>query len=146
MSAFVSGAPGEVIECRVPDRAAGQGLQVRIGCHTDGLWHLDAWRRCPEITRGFPLGTAVTRAANAFGGPVYLEVPADCGLGPVEVEIQGAVEAPRFVLGTTDPVQWREQLRDQLAPWAELECSRVILTVPSASRRGRFTAISAPSR
>jgi hypothetical protein len=128
-------APGEAIEVRVPGAAAGKGLQVRIGCHTDGIWHLEAWKRCPEIVRAFPVGEPLTKAANAFGGPVYIDVPANSGLGLVEVEIVGAVEAPHFVLGKTDPVQWREQSRSRPAPWAELESPKVILTIPSSAIR-----------
>ncbi len=124
-------APGEVIEVALPEGAAGKGLAVRIGCHTDGLWHLDAWRRVPEITREYPLTTPTTRAANAFGGPIYITVPGDCQLGTIAAQISHAVEAPYFVLGKTDPVEWRTSIRSRPAPWAELECSKVILSVPS---------------
>lgn len=124
-------APGELIEVRVPEAAAGQGLAVRIGAHTDRLWHLDAWRRCPEITRRQPLADPLTKAANAFGGPVYIEVPGDCKLGRIAAEIKGAVEAPYYVLGQTELDDWRTEVRHRPAPWAELEGKRVILTLPS---------------
>ncbi len=127
-------APGEVVTVTVPEAAADQGLQVHIGCHTDTLWGLDTWKRCPEIVRWFSLTQPVTRAANAFGGLVYVDVPGDCPLGEVTVEVSGAVEAPYFVLGRTDPQQWRT-LRQAPAPWAELQGSSVILTVPSATIR-----------
>ena len=127
-------APGEVVTVTIPEAAAGQGLQVHIGCHTDSLWGLDTWKRCPEIVRWFGLTQPVTRAANAFGGLVYIDVPNDCTLGEVAVEISGAVEAPYFVLGQTDPEQWRS-LRNAPAPWAELQGSSVILTVPSSTIR-----------
>ena len=124
-------APGEQIEVRVPRSAAAKGLHVRIGAHNDRLWGKDSWKRCPEMCRRFPIAAPVTKAANAFGGPVYIEVPGGCDLGAVKVEITGAVLAPHFILGKTDPVQWRLQIRDRPAPWAELEASNVILTVPS---------------
>ena len=60
-------APGEIIRVTVPPEAANRGLGVRIGCHTDSLWHLDAWRRVPEISRREPLKEALTLAANQIG-------------------------------------------------------------------------------
>ncbi len=115
----------------MPDRAADRGLLVRTGAHNDGLWSLDSWRRAPDVCRRDPLTQPVTRTANAFGGPIYIEVRPDCALGTVDVEIAGAVEAPHFVLGKVDPVQWRTEVRNRPAPWAELETRKVILTVPS---------------
>jgi Peptidase M60, enhancin and enhancin-like/N-terminal domain of M60-like peptidases len=128
-------APGELIEVAAPEAAQKGGLAVRIGCHTDGLWHLDAWKRAPEITREFAIGTPVTKAANPFGGPVYVVIPSGCRLGTIEVGIRGAVEAPHFVLGRTDPTSWRAEIRNRPAPWAELESSKVVLSVPSSVAR-----------
>jgi len=128
-------APGEIIDVRVPAGAAAKGLQVRIGCHTDGIWHHSEWRRAPEITRTFPISSPATKAANAFGGLVYVDVPANCPLGTTDVTIKGAVEAPRFILGVTTPQEWRETVRERPAPWAELETGKVILTVPSRDIR-----------
>jgi len=128
-------APGEIINVRVPAGAAAKGLQVRIGCHTDGIWHHSEWRRAPEITRTFPISSPATKAANAFGGLIYVDVPANCPLGTIDVTIKGAVEAPRFILGVTTPQEWRETVRKRPAPWAELETDKVILTVPSRDIR-----------
>lgn len=128
-------APGEAIDVRVPDAAAGKGLKVRIGAHNDRLWGNDSWRRVPEICRVFPVADASTAAANTFGGLVYIEAPKDCALGKVSVEIEGAVEAPHYVLGETDLDEWRRSIRHRPAPWAELAGERVILTVPSTAVR-----------
>ena len=124
-------APGEVIEVEVPDKAVGKGVAVQIGCHTDALWHLDSWPRAPEIVRSFPVAATLTKAANAFGGLVYIVVPEGCQLGRLPVMVRGAVEAPHFVLGRTTPEDWRETVRHRPAPWAELECSKVVITIPS---------------
>ncbi|MBC7286627.1 MAG: hypothetical protein H5T86_00990 [Armatimonadetes bacterium] len=124
-------APSEVIEVEIPQNAVGKGLAVQIGCHTDVLWHLDSWRRAPEIVRSFPLDAAHAKAANAFGGLVYIVVPENCRLGTLSVIMRGAVEAPHFILGRTTPEDWRNSVRNRLAPWAELECSKVIVTLPS---------------
>lgn len=99
-------APGEVLTIRVPEEAAGKRLMVRIGAHSDTLWHLPTWRRCPEICRTFPIDKPEIKAANAFGGLVYIVVPRGCQLGKVQVEIDGAVEAPYFVLGKTPFDEW----------------------------------------
>ncbi|MEO7716057.1 MAG: M60 family metallopeptidase [Capsulimonas sp.] len=128
-------APGEQITVTAPGSAVKQGLQVRIGAHTDTLWPLNKWERAPAITRVFPLNAAQTVAANAFGGAVYIVVPDGCTLGTISVTIGHAVEAPYFVKGETDPAAWRTAIRNNPAPWAELQGDNVILTVPSASVR-----------
>jgi hypothetical protein len=84
----------------------------------------------PEITVSQPLDAPETRVANAFGGPVYLEVPEKASGFMLPVTIKGAVGAPRFVLGKTSHEEWLRQ-RAKAAPWTELECGRVVLSVPS---------------
>ncbi len=128
-------APGEVVTVTVPASAAGKGLFVRIGCHNDGLWRLDAWKRPPALCHHFRLSATETRAASAFGGPVYVEVPRGCPLGPVTAVIAGAVEMPYYVHGRTDPAAWRKTVRHRPAPWAELASEKMILTLPSATVR-----------
>jgi hypothetical protein len=124
-------APGEAVVVTVPETAAGKGLGLRIGAHTDGIWHLDAWERWPAISWHARLAKAETRLANPFGGAVYVEVPRDCALGAVAVQIANAVEAPHYVLGKTDDAEWKASIRNRPAPWAEMECPGIILTVPS---------------
>jgi hypothetical protein len=124
--------PGEVVTVRAP---TGKKLRVRIGAHTDRLWGKPKWRRAPEVVTVVPLRDVETRVASAFGGLVYVEVPS-VGAGTAEVWIEGAVEAPYFVLGATDPARWRSEIRTRQAPWAELATSKVILTVPARVVRG----------
>ena len=129
-------APGETVTVSVPEKAAEKSLYVRIGCHKDALWRHDAWRRAPAICHHFPLKTATTPAANAFGGPVYIEVPRDCPLGRLQVTVAGAVEMPFYVHGQTDLDAWRKTIRHHPAPWAELASGKIVLTVPSRVVRG----------
>jgi len=124
-------AAGEVITVTLVDAAAG--LSLRIGAHTDHLWHHERWDRVPDIARAWPIGAEPLRAASAFGGLIYIEVPRKAS-GSIAVLISGAVEAPRFVLGRTTAEQWLA-LRDAPAPWGELESSKVIVTVPSGVLR-----------
>ena len=128
-------APGEVITVTVPEDFAKRGWKVRIGCHSDSIAGLDTWRRAPEITRVFALDKPVTQAASPFGGLIYIEVPRRGGSGEASVTIAGAVRAPYFKLGQTDPAQWRAELRSLPGPWAELEGRYMTVTVPSENIR-----------
>jgi len=123
--------PGARITVEAPTAATRLGLFVRIGAHNDGIWHLDPWKRAPVICRRDPLHSATTTSANAFGGLVYIEVPAGCKPAIPTLRINGCVEAPRYVLGTTSEESWRTKIRRHPAPWAELETAKVVLTVPS---------------
>jgi hypothetical protein len=122
--------PGAAIDVTVPEQAARKGLFLRIGCHDDSLWDLDEWRRCPEICTRRPLNEQTSRVACPFGGLIYLEVPDQCRLGEVRVELQGAVEVPYFVFGVTTADEWKT-IRRRPGPWAELASDRVVITVPS---------------
>jgi len=124
-------APGRFIRIDAPKTAVNAGLRVRIGAHKDELWHLDKWSRVPEITLEAPLGKGTTTLSSPFGGPVYVVVPKNCKLKRVEITIGGAVEMPRFILGTTTLSEWKPRIRSLPAPWGELETSKVILTLPS---------------
>ncbi len=128
-------APGEVISVTVPADAAKKKLRVRIGAHSDQLWQVDSWKRFPEISREFPIDSATTRAANAFGGLIYIEVPNGSTLGKIDVTVQNAVPAPRFVLGQTDLATWRAKLRALPGPWAEIEGNKLIVTLRSENVR-----------
>jgi len=130
-------APGEMITATVPAGATHAKLRLRIGCHKDLLWadSIPTWKRVPEITRSFAISETVTRAANAFGGPVYIEVPADCALGSVEVNLTNAIAAPLFELGKTDLAVWKNELRNAPAPWAELVGQKLAISLPAANVR-----------
>jgi len=129
-------APGEAVEVAIPANAAGKGLGLRIGAHTDGLWHLDRWERWPSISWHAPLDAPVTRLANPFGGLIYITVLGrNAPPGPVPVTIAKAVEAPWFVLGETAEADWKASIRARPAPWAELACGGIILTVPAKAVR-----------
>lgn len=125
-------APGEVVTVTCPGGEKA-GLRVRIGCHQDDLWALPEWKRAPAIDRSWALDGASVRIANAFGGPVYVEVPDGLKAG-AKVTLAGVVEAPLFVLGATNDEAWRA-IRERPAPWAELVCDRVALSVPTSVAR-----------
>lgn len=128
-------APGELIKVQIPAELADKGFAIRIGCHSDALWHLEKWQRAPEISRHEPIKTPVSTVANPFGGLIYIEVPEKLTPAKVNVAIGGGVEAPRFVLGETKLMDWKMRIRMSPAPWAELETKKVILSIPSEKIR-----------
>lgn len=123
--------PGRVIVVTAPSDA--QGCGVRIGCHTDHLWHHDTWKRVPDISRHWDLEPGANKVASAFGGLIYIQVPRKKS-GTATFTVRGAVESPRYVLGQTTDEQWKKS-REAPGPWGELESSKVILSVPSESLR-----------
>ncbi len=129
-------APGEVVTVTVPTAVATSGdFHVLVGAHSDRIWHLSEWKRMPEISRRFPIAATKTLVANAFGGLIYVEVPTDAYLRSVTVKIEGAVAAPLFVLGETDPVAWRNEIRHAPAPWAEIAGRNMIVTTDAREVR-----------
>ena len=128
-------AAGDTIAVILPEKLADKGYAVRIGCHSDTLYHLDKWERAPDITRSVGLATATTKTASAFGGLIYIEVPGRAKDDePFTATIQNAVPAPLFVLGQDDDAKWRE-IKKRPAPWAELACDKLILSCPTEVAR-----------
>lgn len=113
-------------------------IRVRIGNHSDQLWHLDQWERHPEISRAWRLKQGVqadqNQFASAFGGLIMIEIETPLA-DRLELQITGAVAAPHFVMNKTDLSEW-EKLRHAPAPWAQLQSRHVGLDLPSESVRG----------
>ncbi|MGV3661663.1 MAG: M60 family metallopeptidase [Prosthecobacter sp.] len=129
-------AAGEVITVTLPEKLADKGYAVRIGCHSDTLYHLDKWERAPDITRSDTLATATTKTASAFGGLIYIEVPGRAKDDePFTVAVQNAIPAPLFVLGQDDDAKWNNELKKRPAPWAELACDKMIISCPTEVAR-----------
>ena len=64
---------------------------------------------------------------------IYIVVPDNIGglgLGIVEFKISGAVPAPYFIRDVTNLDNWKT-IRNNPAPWAELQGRNVVVTVPS---------------
>ena len=121
--------PGQPLRVVTTEAAQRHGLRVRIGAHSDSLWHHDEWKRAPEVSLSVPVASTDFTVSSAFGGLVYIEVP-KAAPEQVTVRIGNAIEAPRYVLGQTTDEDWAT-IRSSPAPWAELESSKIILTVPS---------------
>lgn len=124
---------GSPITIKLADAALAKHLAVRIGCHTDHLWHLDKWQRVPDIAMRTPFnGETSLELVSPFGGLIYVDVADKCPPASITVSINGAVEAPLFVLGKTKLEDWKSTIRRSPAPWAELACESVIVSVPSS--------------
>jgi hypothetical protein len=126
-------SPGEVVTVTVPAEAAGKGLSVRVGPHTDELWHLAKWDRFPAISRAWPLAGKETKVASPFGGTIFIDVPEGSRLDTISVTISGAVPAPRYVSGETTKAEWNRQLAEPGGPWVELQGRKVALSLPRSA-------------
>lgn len=129
-------APGEVISLAARPSASAKGWKLRIGAHKDQLWHKDSWTRWPEITLERRIafdGKAKFEVASPFGGPIYFV--AGKGASEASFTVDGAVEAPFFILGDDRSAEQWKMRRNAPAPWAELVCDGMILTVPSGAIR-----------
>lgn len=112
-------------------------LQIRIGAHTDGLWHHPDWRRAPDVSVAYNLINDGKVMASSFGGLIYVMAPREVREQErMKITIRGAVAAPLFVLGSTRSEEWKSTIRHAPGPWAELATDKVILTVPSSEIRG----------
>ena len=127
-------APGEVVTVRVPASSANAGWKIRIGAHSDRLWHLDSWKRFPDVSRSYAVKAAETQVASAFGGQLFVETPKASDGAEVKVEFAGAVRAPHYIHGKTTLAEWKE-LRTAPAPWGELETKKIVLSLPSSVLR-----------
>ncbi|MFW5697247.1 MAG: M60 family metallopeptidase [Fimbriimonadaceae bacterium] len=126
-------APGETVSVVVPPELV-DNAHIRLGAHSDQVYHKERWERAPEISFRFPVDQEVMEVANPFGGLIYVEIgPAHADSGH-EVLFGNVVAAPHFVLDQTTQEQW-EQVRAHPAPWAELQTRNVILTVPASAVR-----------
>ena len=88
----------------MPPAAAGKGLSVEIGCHTDALWDLDAWPRFPRLDRTEALDAVLRHQDRVVGQadhPVLPQRPCHgdlhrlAALGPHNEEHLGDGPAPR---------------------------------------------------
>lgn len=114
-------------------------IELVIGCHTDRLFYntIKTWKRFPLISRAFALQAGPTPIANAFGGPIFVNVKLAGASATIEnfsLSFAGAVEAPYFELGKTTAEEWKKA-RLAPAPWGELAGRKMILHFPAEQIR-----------
>ena len=125
-------APGDPITVIVDERVTHAGVGVRIGAHTDELWGLDEWRRVPRLTRHQLFEETSTTIANGFGGPVYITVRWGAALGPIDLTIEGGVDAPLYVPGESG-ADWAASSD---SPWVEFDAGDLVVSLPTSGAQG----------
>jgi uncharacterized protein (TIGR03437 family) len=121
--------PGTPITLTIPADKAGRGLDVQIGIHTDENWNLANWTRIPKVYRRDALTQAVTETACAFGGLVFIRVPANTNLGAFNVTVSGAVEAPWFRYGKDTESDWNDRIKSLPGAWGMMSCEGITIFV-----------------
>ena len=122
---------GEKITVRIPEWLKGK-VSVQIGAHREDLTEtmLTPWTRLPKLLYKKQLDAPTTDIATICGGLIYIVCPTDSDTFKAEIEINRAVEAPRYIRGKTTESGWRTELEKTGAPWGEFETDHLILTLP----------------
>lgn len=130
--------PGEIITVSLPPELLDYKANLVIGLHKTrlDLAKHKALRRAPRIDRTFPIKKHQMQVASAFGGLIYLNLRntdqnSTPTFKPAILELEGAVKAPRYILGETSDQEWNGLIRYYPAPYAELACNQLIITLPS---------------
>ncbi|KAM5172062.1 uncharacterized protein ACMZJ9_004915 [Mantella aurantiaca] len=118
-----------------PASAAGKGLQVQVGCHSDDLSGKPNLCRAPVVVRKKNVLEEKVRISCVWGGLLYIIVKAQSNIGVIPVSVYGADPAPTFIKGQTSLSSWQQTIRNYPAPWAEFISENIILTVPSDNIR-----------
>lgn len=143
--------PGEKITLTFEEGQDIEGIYIQIGSHTDTLENIMVYDRlrAGDICVKKPLTSGINEIVNPYGGLIYI-IPTKVTHQPIlssqdpsktlakvipesaiDLKISGAIEAPYFKLGVTDPDTWAKALLDSSSPMCELASENIILTVPT---------------
>lgn len=134
----VYAVPGELVTLTVPAGLAGQGYVVRISGHRDNISGRSSWQRVPYgVSPSFAIDSNSVEIAGAFGGAIYIDVGGEAagtapGLGNLDIIVDGAIEAPLYVLGQTSDTDWIDTIRQNPAPYAEFVSDHLAFSLPAA--------------
>ena len=146
--------PGELIRVTIPEDYVQAGWKLRIGANSTkiDIPRHKTLHRFPKIDRVYDLTQRSTVVASSFGGLIFIELPTpkakvfldkdsdiynliDQYTPPPKrmcmVRFTGVIKAPRYVHGETDIREWRAQIRNYPAPYAEIGSDKVIFMLPS---------------
>ncbi len=127
-------APGDQVIVKVPEAAADKGFAVQISGHTDDIGGKGTWLRMPRVARRYKIEAETTTVASPFGGALYIDVGGKTpNMNDFDVTIDGAIEAPYFVLGETTDEEWANEQRTKPAPYAELCSEHLIFSMPKSA-------------
>lgn len=119
--------PGKAVTVTIPESLASSRLEIQVGHHFP---HKNMPLVCmPDTTRWFRLTEKTTTFVTPHGGLMLLKVPRAVALNDAEITVQGALKAPRFILGKHSDEDWAT-LKNAPAPWGELVSEHLVLVVP----------------
>ena len=116
----------------VPDSANRSGVMPRLRVDIGRRHPMENYKK--DLSFSAPLHEGTHKDQQWRPGLLYLESD-ETGTDSFDITIEGAVKAPWFKLGRDSQEHWREVIRHEPAPWAELEGERAILTLPSSMIR-----------
>jgi len=130
-------APGEIATVTVPSSIAAAGYVLRVGGNVDDISRRDSWARHPfGCSRSFSLNATTVEIGNPFGGLIYIETGSEADTNPsFDATFTNVLEAPYFILGETTNAEWVGGVRNNPAPYAEMVCDGVIISLPSSMIR-----------
>ncbi len=120
-------APGKPVTVIIPSEYVGKNLEIKVGHHF--AEKQKALVSMPGSTRWYKLSSEKTTFVTPHGGLMLLNVPRNVELNETKVSIEGALKAPRFILGKHTDKEWKK-LRKAPAPWGELVSEHLIFVVP----------------
>lgn len=128
---------GEVVTITVPQELVDIGAKIRINAHTDDVLRRGTLERMPYVHRIFDIDNTTVEVGSAFGGNVFIELPGGrygepLRVGPQEIVVEGAIEAPFFDLNQHTNEQWINELRDNPAPYAVFSSDGLIIVQRSS--------------
>lgn len=125
-------AAGDIVKVTINPQDIRQHLKAQIGVHDDNFNNVSELTRTGyDLTTTFELNRTVTPITSPLGGLLIIKIPDTSSLKNINIQVNGAVKAPYFKLGTTSVQDWQSTVRNYPGPWAELITDNIILTVPS---------------
>ncbi|MBQ8376281.1 MAG: M60 family metallopeptidase [Akkermansia sp.] len=118
--------PGTAFTVKLPPELVSKGLQMKVGHHFPEKGRPLVCM--PDNSRWFPLNKEVNTFVTPHGGLMLLNVPRKVELRNTPITIEGALKAPRFILGKDTDADW-SRLKKAPAPWGELVSDHVVLLV-----------------
>ncbi len=137
--------PGQVATLTVPAAIIATGYRIQVGERLDDLRESSAntggqWRRAPLSARFYPVDSTKISVVNAFGGALYLEVPAGAN-DAVEIVVENALPMPVYTHGQTTIANWTAAVTNTHAPVAILQDHGHVRLVVSSTEA---TSVVAP--
>ena len=120
--------PGELIKITVP--VGIQGLSVQIGSQTDDLSDLDPAKRAPIVYTLKALFPGLNTVRSPLGGYIWIRRAEKATGGMTKIVFSGVCKSPDFILGVTDPTEWKNEILHSSVPWLELRSDHAVFSVP----------------